>query len=103
MKTAIQGLFSDNPELKFKVESDDIQLVNKGEDPSLLVKEEVFHVGNNLYNYKEAKAVCKAYGADLADYDQIEKAYMDGASGVVMVGRKINWHCFQHKRPHMQG
>ncbi len=79
VKTAIQGLFSDNPELKFKVESDDIQLVNKGEDPSLLVKEEVFHVGNNLYNYKEAKAVCKAYGAELANYDQIEKAYMDGA------------------------
>ena len=79
VKTAVMGLFSKNPELKFKVDSDDIELVNEGEDPDLLVKEEVFHIGNNKYNYKEAKAVCKAYNAELADYNQLEKAYMEGA------------------------
>ena len=32
----------------------------------------------NTY-YENAKAVCQAYGADLASYDQIEKAYNSGA------------------------
>ena len=41
-----------------------------------MVKEEVFI---NKYNYKEAKAVCKAYNAELADYNQVEAAYRDGA------------------------
>lgn len=40
---------------------------------------EVFNVSNNLYTYEDAQAVCKAYGADLATYDQIENAYNDGA------------------------
>jgi hypothetical protein len=40
---------------------------------------QVFNVSNNLYTYDDAQAVCKAYGADLASYDQIEQAYNDGA------------------------
>jgi len=40
---------------------------------------EVFNVSNNLYTYDDAQAVCKAYGAELATYDQIEQAYNDGA------------------------
>jgi hypothetical protein len=40
--------------------------------------EEVYNVGNNVYNYDEAQAVCKAYGARLATYDEIENAYNDG-------------------------
>jgi len=40
---------------------------------------EVFNVSNNLYTYDDAQAICKSYGADLADYDQIEDAYNHGA------------------------
>jgi uncharacterized membrane protein (DUF485 family) len=40
---------------------------------------EVYNVSNNLYNYEEAQAICKAYGADMATYDQLEDAYEDGA------------------------
>ena len=40
---------------------------------------EVFNVSNNKYTYDEAQAVCKAYGAELATYDQIEDAYKSGA------------------------
>lgn len=40
---------------------------------------EVFNIRNNLYKYDEAKQVCSLYGAKLATYDQIEKAYNDGA------------------------
>ena len=40
---------------------------------------EVFNISNNKFTYDEAQAICKAYGAELATYDQIESAYNDGA------------------------
>jgi hypothetical protein len=42
-------------------------------------KDEVFNISNNLYTYDDAQAICKAYGAKLADYDQVEDAYQHGA------------------------
>jgi len=39
---------------------------------------EVFNIRNNLYTYDEAREVCSIYGAKLATYDQIEKAYNKG-------------------------
>lgn len=42
-------------------------------------KKQVFNVSNNIYSYKDAEAVCKAFGADLATYPQLVKAYRDGA------------------------
>ena len=43
------------------------------------VQEEVFNISNNLYTFDDAKLVCDALGAKLADYDQIEEAYNNGA------------------------
>jgi hypothetical protein len=40
---------------------------------------EVFHISNNLYTYEDAQTICASYGARLATYDDIEKAYNDGA------------------------
>lgn len=42
-------------------------------------KNEVFNVSNNLYTYDDARAVCTAYGARLATYDEVEDAYNGGA------------------------
>jgi hypothetical protein len=42
-------------------------------------KNEVFNISNNLYTYDDAAAVCSAYGAKVATYDQIENAYNNGA------------------------
>jgi hypothetical protein len=42
-------------------------------------KEKVFNISNNLYTYDDAQAICKAYGARLATYDDIEDAYNHGA------------------------
>lgn len=39
---------------------------------------EVFYVSDNTFTYDEAESVCKAYGAQLATYDDVEKAYRDG-------------------------
>jgi len=45
----------------------------------IISKDEVFNIGNNLYTYDDAKAVCSAYGSRLATYDEIEDAYNNGA------------------------
>jgi hypothetical protein len=39
---------------------------------------EVFNIGNNLYTYDDAQAICSSYGANIATYDQIEEAYKQG-------------------------
>lgn len=41
--------------------------------------QEVFNVSSNQYTYDDAQAICKAYGARLAKYDEIEQAYEAGA------------------------
>jgi Extracellular link domain len=40
---------------------------------------EVFYVSDNVFTYAQAPAVCKAYGAELASYFQVEQAYNQGA------------------------
>jgi hypothetical protein len=46
--------------------------------PEKIPGAEVFNIANNLYTYDDAQAICKAYGARLATYDDIEEAYDDG-------------------------
>ena len=38
-----------------------------------------FNIPGNDYSFEDAKALCKAYGAELATYSQIEDAYKNGA------------------------
>jgi hypothetical protein len=40
---------------------------------------EVFHISDNMYTFDEAPAVCAAYGAELATYDQLLEAQIQGA------------------------
>ena len=40
---------------------------------------QVFNIPDNVYSYDDAKTMCKAFGAELATYDQIENAYQKGA------------------------
>lgn len=42
-------------------------------------QDEVFNISNNLYTYDDARNICSAYGAKLATYDDMEKAYNGGA------------------------
>jgi hypothetical protein len=51
---------------------------NNVADLSNNVPNEVFNVSNNLYTYDDAKSICSAYGAKLANYDQIEATYQQG-------------------------
>lgn len=47
--------------------------------PKTISQSEVFHVGNNQYSYDDAPAVCAAYDAELATYDQVNDAFATGA------------------------
>lgn len=40
---------------------------------------EVFNVSRNIYTFNDANAVCSAFGAELATYDQVKEAYEKGA------------------------
>ena len=46
--------------------------------PEILRKKQVFNIPGNTYNYKNAKALCTAYGSRLATYKEIEGAYDKG-------------------------
>lgn len=47
--------------------------------PGAKPKKQVFNVGNNIYTYGQAEAVCKAFDSKLATYPQLVKAYKSGA------------------------
>ena len=53
----------------------DHHAVNK----SLPGKKEVFNVAQNKYTYTDAEPLCKAFGAELATYDQVKGAWQQGA------------------------
>ena len=50
-----------------------------GKAVNMNFSKEVFHIPNNNYTYCDAKSVCKAFGARLANYNEIEEAYQKGA------------------------
>lgn len=39
---------------------------------------QVFHIDDNLYTYEDAKGICGAFGARLANYYEVEEAYKKG-------------------------
>jgi hypothetical protein len=42
-------------------------------------RKEVFNVAQDIYTYSDAEPLCKAYGAELATYDQVKEAWKKGA------------------------
>jgi hypothetical protein len=42
-------------------------------------QKEVFNVSRNIYTFNDATAVCAAFDAEVATYDQLENAYKNGA------------------------
>jgi hypothetical protein len=78
----VQGLFTPKTTLSIVVDKNSTKNSNKPEPapvPEIKFKKQVFNVPGNYYTYDNAKALCTAYGSDLATYDQIEKAYNSGA------------------------
>ena len=73
----LNNLFTDIPTLDLTVEEanqEDIPPV-----PEIKLKKQVFNIPDNTYTFDNAKALCQAYGARLATYDEVESAYRNGA------------------------
>uniref|UniRef100_A0A6C0D305 Link domain-containing protein n=1 Tax=viral metagenome TaxID=1070528 RepID=A0A6C0D305_9ZZZZ len=71
---------------------------------------EVFNISNNLYTYDDAQAICTAYGAKVATYDQVEHAYNQGGEWcnygwsdgqmILFPTQKATWQKLQDKPEH---
>jgi hypothetical protein len=75
--TYITGLFTSNTKLNVVIDQ------TTKDEPNIFTNikagKQVFNIPGNYYNFENARAVCKAFDSKLATYDQIEKAYNDGA------------------------
>ncbi len=71
------NLYNDIPE-----DPGNVNLLDNIRDKSVsdnLNKNQVFNISNNVFTYDDAKAMCKAHGAELATYEQVLDAYKKGA------------------------
>ena len=76
----------------------------------IMLKEQVFHVPENKYNYEDAKAICNAYGSRLATYDEVDQAFNKGADWcsygwsdgqmALFPTQKEKWENLQKKKGH---
>lgn len=80
---SLKHLFTGVPELDIQVKSNKDFLNDSSNNITLpkldISTDEVFHIRGNNYTYEDSKALCKAFGAKLATYEQMEKAYEKGA------------------------
>ena len=74
---SVKNLFSGQPEIDITVTNP--SLSTPSVVPEIKLKKQVFNIPGNNYVYPDAKALCTAYGAELANYQQIEKSYNEGA------------------------
>jgi len=72
IQTVIRNIFDKNPQIGIKIKP------KKGFEETKS-KHEVFHIGDNVYTFEEAKILCDAHDGELASYEQVEKAYNNGA------------------------
>ena len=75
---SIKGLFTKKPTVNIKVSEPSEGKVKKR--PALINNDQVFHVADNKYTYKDAKAICSAYGGRLATIKEMQAAYDKGAN-----------------------
>lgn len=74
--TSLTNIFQPEADLDINIESTDS---STDPVPEIKIRKQVFNIPGNTYSYPDAKALCSAYGSELATYGQIEKAYDKGA------------------------
>jgi len=72
----VNGLFTPKTQVDIVVDQSTYQPTTV---PEIKFKKQVFNIPGNYYDYENAKALCTAYGSNLATYEQIEKSYNNGA------------------------
>jgi hypothetical protein len=70
---SIKNLFQPNTQLDIVVDQRNISSV-----PEIKLYPQVFNIPENAYGYEDAKALCKAYNARLATYQELEDTYNRG-------------------------
>ena len=78
---SLSNLFAEVPEIDIKVQQEEgapAFVPPAPSVPELKTEKQVFHIPGNLYGYEDSKAICKAYGARLATYSDMEDAYNRG-------------------------
>jgi hypothetical protein len=71
----VKGLLTPNAEVEIVVDQNNYQ---PSPVPEIKIRKQVFNVPGNYYTYDSAKALCKAYGSNLATYQQVENSYENG-------------------------
>jgi len=71
----LAGIFTPKPQLDVTV---DQTAYGQAPVPEQRIRKQVFNIPENTYGYDDAKAVCQAYGARLATYQEVEDAYHKG-------------------------
>jgi hypothetical protein len=76
----IKNIFSAEPVIDIVVENEDTTTDFPANNtvPEITRKKQVFHVPGNKYTYEDSKAICNAYGSQLASYKDIESAFSKG-------------------------
>jgi hypothetical protein len=72
---SIKNIFTGSPEIDIEVHRNE----EKPPVPEIMLRKQVFNIPDNNFVYEDAKSICKAYGARLATYEELEDAYKDGA------------------------
>jgi hypothetical protein len=68
-----------NPKIDIKIYENETNNSNEETTvPEIKLYKQVFNIPDNNFIYSDAKALCNAYGARLATYDEIETAYNKG-------------------------
>ena len=71
----LTDFFTNEPKIDIVVDQSTFQ---PSPVPEIRFKKEVFNIPGNYYDYTNAKALCQAYGANLATYQQVEDSYRNG-------------------------
>ena len=75
----LKNLFTNNPQVDILLDTSSNDLLNDSNAvPQILMRKQVFNIPENDFVYSDAKALCKAHGARLATYGEVESAYRDG-------------------------
>jgi hypothetical protein len=72
----LTDFFTNEPKIDIVVDQSTFQ--PSSPVPEIRFKKEVFNIPGNYYDYTNAKALCQAYGANLATYQQVEDSYRNG-------------------------
>ena len=73
LTTRFVNFFTEKPRLEITMQVPEDEPVQE-----MKIKKEVFNIPDNKYSYDDAKAICAAYGAKLANYDEVESSYKSG-------------------------